>query len=178
LFRSIFGNVGALLQTDVKRLLGYSSIAQAGNIGIGLAAVAAGSTIGPSGVLFFIGTYVATNLGAFIAVIAASQRLGSDEISDYAGLIRRSPVVAVILMLCLLSLTGIPPTAGFIAKIYIFNGAFQAGETWLVALVAIGVINTGISAYYYLRWVRTIVMDEPLESWTFRPALATQGVMM
>ncbi|MPZ98810.1 MAG: NADH-quinone oxidoreductase subunit NuoN [Dehalococcoidia bacterium] len=174
----VFGNAGALLQTDVKRLLGYSSIAQAGNIGIGLAAVAAGSTIGPAGVLFFIGTYVATNLGAFIAVIAASQRLGSDEIADYAGLIRRSPLIAVILIVCLLSLTGIPPTAGFIAKLYIFNGAIQAGETWLVGLVAVGVVNTGVSAYYYLRWMRTIVMDEPLEAWTFRPAVATQGVMM
>jgi NADH-quinone oxidoreductase subunit N len=84
-----FGNLAALVQTNVKRLLGYSSIAQAGNIAVGLAAVAVGSTVGPSAVLFFLGTYVATNLGAFISVLAISQRVGSDEISDYAGLLRR-----------------------------------------------------------------------------------------
>ena len=156
-----FGNVAAILQTDVKRLLGYSSIAQAGNIAVGLAAVAAGSTIGPSGVLFFLGTYAATNLGVFIAVIAVSERVGSDDIRDYAGLVRRSPWLAGVLVLCLLSLTGIPPTAGFLAKLYIFNGAIQTGEQWLVALVAVAVLNTAISAFYYLRWARTIVLDEP-----------------
>ena len=159
----IFGNTAAILQTDVKRLLGYSSIAQAGNMAVGLAAVTAGSTIGPAGVLFFLGTYAATNLGAFIAVIAVSERIGSDDIRDYAGLIRRSPWLAAILVLCLLSLTGIPPTAGFLAKLYIFNGAIQAGETWLVWLVAVAVLNTAVSAFYYLRWARTIVLDEPPE---------------
>ena len=90
-----FGNAAAILQTDVKRLLGYSSIAQAGNIAVGLAAVAAGSTIGPSGVLFFLGTYAATNLGAFIAVIAVGERIGSDDIRDYAGLLRTLAVAGL-----------------------------------------------------------------------------------
>ncbi len=156
-----FGNAAAILQTDVKRLLAYSSIAQAGNIAVGLAAVAAGSTIGPSGVLFFLGAYAAANLGAFIAVIAVSERIGSDEIRDYAGLLRRSPWLASVLVLCLLSLTGIPPTAGFLAKLYIFNGAIQAEQQWLVWLVAVAVLNTAVSAYYYLRWARTIVLDDP-----------------
>lgn len=158
-----FGNAAAILQTDVKRLLGYSSIAQAGNIAVGLAAVASGSTIGPSGVLFFLGAYAVANLGVFIAVIAVSERIGSDDIRDYAGLLQRSPWLASVLVLCLLSLTGIPPTAGFLAKVYIFNGAIQAEQTWLVWLVVVAVINTAISAYYYLRWARTIVLDDPPE---------------
>ena len=172
-----FGNAAAILQTNVKRLLGYSSIAQAGNIAVGLAAVAAGSTIGPSGVLFFLGTYAATNLGAFIAVIAIGERIGSDDIRDYAGLARRSPWLAGILALCLVSLTGIPPTAGFIAKLYIFNAAIQVGETWLVAVVAVAVINTAISAYYYLRWARTMILDEPADTSPVFARPVVQGVL-
>jgi NADH-quinone oxidoreductase subunit N len=173
----LFGNIAALLQKDARRLLGYSSIAQAGNIGVGLAAVAMGSTLGASGVLFFLGTYVATNLGAFFAVIAISERIGSYQISDYAGLIKRSPVLSAILVLCLLSLTGIPPTAGFIAKIYIFNSAVQTGEQWLVAIVAIAVINTAISAFYYLRWARTIVLEEPKDETRFSATGPMQAML-
>ena len=175
----LFGNTAALLQTDARRLLGYSSIAQAGNIGIGLAAVAMGSTLGASGVMFFLGAYVATNLGAFFAVIAIGERIGSYEIGDYAGLIKRSPALAAILVLCLLSLTGIPPTAGFIAKVYVFNSAVQTGEQWLVAIVAIAVVNTALSAFYYLRWARTIVLEEPQDETRFsatRPMQAMLGV--
>lgn len=172
-----FGNVAALMQTDVKRLLGYSSIAQAGNIGIGLAAVAAGSTLGPAAVLFFLGTYAATNLGAFVSVILVSNRLGSEEIRDYAGLLKRSPGVAVVLSLCLLSLTGIPPTAGFIAKLYVFNAAVQTGQSWLVALVIVAVLNTAISAYYYLRWMRVMLLDEPTDTAVFRPSGTLGGLL-
>jgi NADH-quinone oxidoreductase subunit N len=201
-----FGNIAAIQQTDVKRLLGYSSIAQAGNIAIGLAAVAAGSTVGASGVLFFLGTYLATNLGAFVCVIAISQRIGSDNIADYAGLARRSPWLAGVLTLCLLSLTGIPPTAGFLAKLYVFNAAIQAQgasefvsnlgsklppaappfvgdlidgviERWLVIIVAVGVLNTAISAFYYLRWARTMILDEPRDASGFRVPGAIQGVL-
>lgn len=200
-----FGNLAALMQTDVKRLLGYSSIAQAGNIAIGLAAVAAGSTNGASGVLFFLGTYAATNLGAFVCVMAISQRIGSDQIADYAGLIRRSPWLAGILTLCLLSLTGIPPTAGFLAKLYIFNSAIQASgastfvsnigaqmvgappavtgavdsivERWLVIVVVVAVLNTAISAFYYLRWARTMILDEPPEETAVSVPGAVQGVL-
>jgi len=173
----LFGNVAALVQTDARRLLGFSSIAQAGNIGVGLAAVAAGSTLGASGVIFFLGTYVATNLGAFFAVIAIGQRIGSFEISDFAGLIRRSPILSLILVLCLLSLTGIPPTAGFLAKVYVFNSAIQVGEQWLVALVAVAVINTAISAFYYLRWARTIVLEDPQDETRFAASGPLQFVL-
>ena len=174
----IFGNTGALLQTNAKRLLGYSSIAQAGNIAVGLAAIVAGSTIGPSGVMFFLAAYAITNLGAFIAVHAVSEHTGSDELSAFAGLPKRSPMTAVVLSLCLLSLTGIPPTVGFIAKVYIFNGAIQAGHDWLVGLVAIAVLNTAISAFYYLRWMRSMWMDEPEDETRFAPAMGTQLVLV
>ncbi|MEZ4554595.1 MAG: NADH-quinone oxidoreductase subunit N [Dehalococcoidia bacterium] len=173
-----FGNIAAIQQTDVKRLLGYSSIAQAGNIAVGLAAVAGGSTLGPSAVLFFLGTYAATNLGVFIAVIAVSKSIGSDDLRDYAGLLKRSPGTALVLSLCLLSLTGIPPTAGFIAKVYVFNSAVQTGENWLVWLIVVAVLNTAISAYYYLRWARVMILDEPRETVAFRPSLATNGLLM
>ena len=172
-----FGNLAAVVQTDVKRLLGYSSIAQAGNIAVGLAAVAAGSTLGPSAVLFFLGTYVATNLGAFLSVLFVSSRTGSDQIEGYAGLIKRSPGVAIVLTLCLLSLTGIPPTAGFFAKLYVFNSAIQGQQWWLVALVVVAVMNTAISAFYYLRWARTMLLDAPTEETPFRPSLAMGGVL-
>ncbi len=147
------GNVLALVQTNIKRLLGYSSIAQAGNLAIGVAAIAAsesGFGIGASGVTFFLATYVFTNLGAFFAVLAISQRLESDAIADYAGMGRRAPLLAAVLAFCFISLTGIPPTAGFVAKVYIFNAAVQSDLVWLVI---VGVLNTVVSAYYYLRVV-------------------------
>ena len=148
------GNVLALLQTNIKRLLGYSSIAQAGNIAIGVAAITASSDgfgLGGSAVTFFLATYAFTNLGAFFAVLAISQRLGSDEIADYAGMARRAPLPAAALSLCLISLTGIPPTVGFLAKLYIFNAAVQSDLVWLVI---VAVLNSAVSAYYYLRIVR------------------------
>jgi NADH-quinone oxidoreductase subunit N len=158
------GNVMALLQTNIKRLLGYSSIAQAGNLAIGVAAIAAsrdGFSLGASGVTFFLATYVFTNLGAFFAALAISQRLGSYEIDDYAGMGRRAPLLAGALAFCFVSLTGIPPTAGFVAKVYIFNAAVQSDLVWLVL---VGVLNTAVSAYYYLRVVsRMYLAPAPAE---------------
>jgi len=163
----LVGNTAAMLQTDVRRLLGYSSIAQAGNIAIGLAAVTMGNAVGASGVLFYLASYLVTNLAVFLTVIIISERIGSYELKDYAGIIRRSPALALVLILSLLSLTGIPPTAGFIAKLYIFNSAIQTGEVWLVVVVVFGVINTAIAAFYYLRWVRIIALDPPEVASTF-----------
>jgi NADH-quinone oxidoreductase subunit N len=155
------GNVFALVQTNIKRLLGYSSIAQAGNVMVGLAAVSAaegGLSLGASGVLFFIGTYALTNLAAFIVVIAISARTGSDQIADYAGLARRAPLLAGALAFALISLAGIPPTAGFIAKLYIFNAAVESDLVWLVV---IAVLNSVISAFYYLRVASLMFTGEP-----------------
>ena len=149
------------MQGNIKRMLGYSSIAQAGNFLIGLAAVAAADPqllLGTSSVVFFLGTYAFTNLGAFIAVIAISNKIRSDEIADYAGIARRSPLLALGLTLCLVSLTGIPPTAGFIAKVYVFNAAVQANLVWLAI---VGVLNSVVAAYYYLRVVMNMYTAEP-----------------
>ena len=180
------GNVVALAQGNIKRMLGYSSIAQAGTFLIGLAAVAAADPqllLGTSSVIFFLGTYAFTNLGAFIAIIAISNKIGSDEIADYAGVARRSPLLALGLTLCLLSLTGIPPTAGFIAKVYVFNAAVQADLVWL-ALV--GVLNSVVAAYYYLRVVLNMYAAEPASEERIQPgyylgaamAVAVVGVLV
>ncbi|MCH7577618.1 MAG: NADH-quinone oxidoreductase subunit N [Chloroflexi bacterium] len=163
------GNITALVQGNIKRMLGYSSIAQAGTFLIGLAAVAAADPqllLGTSSVLFFLGTYAFTNLGAFIAIIAISNKIGSDEIADYAGVAKRSPLLALGLTICLLSLTGIPPTAGFIAKVYVFNAAVQADLVWLAI---VGVLNSVIAAYYYLRVVLNMYTAEPASEESIQP---------
>jgi NADH-quinone oxidoreductase subunit N len=149
------GNIVAFVQTNIKRLLAYSSIAAAGYIMIGLAS---GTDLGASGLIFFLLSYAFTNLGAFIAVIAISEQIGSDDIADYAGLARRAPLLAFTLTFCLVSLLGIPPTAGFVAKFYLFAGAVQQGILWLAV---IGVINSAISAYYYIKVVRAMYLLEP-----------------
>jgi len=155
------GNVVALPQTNIKRMLGYSSIAQAGYLMVGLAAVGlapAADILGRSGVLFFLAGYAVANLGAFIAIIAISNKLDSDLIQDYSGMIKRAPLLALALTLCLISLIGMPPAAGFMAKFYIFSGAIQHDLLWLVI---IAVINSVISAYYYLRVVKVMWFGEP-----------------
>lgn len=180
------GNVMALQQTNIKRLLGYSSIAQAGNFLIGVAAIAvdgARFTLASSAVLFFIAAYAFTNLGAFFAVIGISSRIGSDRIRDYAGMWRRAPVLAVLLTFCLMSLTGLPPTAGFWAKLYIFNAAVRADMVWLVV---VGVLNTLVSAFYYLAVVRQMFLAPPTAEVPVRPtpglqfslAVAALGVLL
>jgi len=154
------GNLMAVVQTDIKRLLGYSSIAQAGTFLIGLAAISAKGgefTLGGSGVLFFLAAYAFTNLGAFIAIIAISQKIGSDQIKDYAGMWKRSPFLTVALAFCLVSLTGIPPTVGFWSKLYIFNAGIRADLAWLVI---VGVLNSVISGYYYLSVARQMFLGD------------------
>jgi NADH-quinone oxidoreductase subunit N len=172
------GNVVAIVQTNIKRMLGYSSIAQAGYLMVGLATVgvAVGAdALGQSGLLFFLMSYTVTNLGAFIAVIAISNKVDSDQIDDYTGMGKRAPLLALALTLCLISLTGLPPTAGLIAKIYIFSGAVNHGLLWLVI---IAVINSCVSAYYYFRVVKVMWMGAPASeekvpsSWALRTALA------
>ncbi|MCH8345472.1 MAG: NADH-quinone oxidoreductase subunit N [Chloroflexi bacterium] len=163
------GNITALVQGNIKRMLAYSSIAQAGTFLIGLAVVAAADPqllLGTSSVLFFLGTYAFTNLGAFIAVIAISSKIGSYEIADYAGVAKRSPLLALGLTICLISLTGIPPTAGFIAKVYVFNAAVQADLVWLAI---VGVLNSVVAAYYYLRVVLNMYTAEPASEESIQP---------
>ncbi len=156
------GNLVAILQSDIRRLLAYSTIAHAGYMIIGLAAVAArtpgGDAIGTEGVLFYLAGYAFTNLGAFFAVIAIANKINTYRIDDYRGLGRRAPADAALLTICLLSLTGIPPTVGFWAKIYLFNGAVEANLLWLVIA---GAINSVVSAYFYLRIIKVMYMERP-----------------
>jgi NADH-quinone oxidoreductase subunit N len=152
-----YGNIVAIAQTDIKRLLAYSGIAQIGNILIGLAA---GTKMGSDSVLFYLLTYLVANLGAFAIVIIFSNLTGSDRIEDYSGLGRRSPLLAAAMLVFLLSLAGVPPLAGFIGKIYVFAAAMREG---LVALVIIGLINIVISMYYYLVIVKKIYISEPTD---------------
>ena len=154
------GNVLAIQQSNIKRLLAYSSIAHAGTILIGLAAISADRSelLGAGGILFYLAAYAVTNLTAFLVVIALFQRIGSYEIDDYRGLGRRAPVLAVVLAFSLLSLMGLPLTAGFFAKLYIFDIAIQSDLAWLAV---IGVVNAVISAAYYLRPLKAMFVDEP-----------------
>ena len=155
------GNVTALSQTSLKRLLGYSSIAHAGYIMMGLLAITAGSrslaAVGVGAVLFYLLAYGLTNLAAFAAVEAAEDGLGTDDIGALVGISRRSGGLALALALSLLSLTGIPPLVGFFAKFFVFLAAVQAGYAWL-AMIALA--NSALSAVYYLRVVRAMYQDE------------------
>ncbi|GIW10982.1 MAG: NAD(P)H-quinone oxidoreductase subunit 2 [Dehalococcoidia bacterium] len=148
----LFGNIAALVQTNIKRMLAYSSIGQAGYMLLGLAVP---TEFGRSAVIFYLLAYALTNLGAFAAVIAISNRTNSDEISSYNGMARRAPFLAAALTLCLISLTGLPPTAGFFAKFYLFSAAVQVGLAWVVV---IAVLTSAISAYFYLRVVRAMYL--------------------
>ncbi len=155
------GNIVAIPQTNIKRMLGYSSIAQAGYLMVGLAAVGfspAKDLLGQSGVIFFLASYALTNMGAFIAIIAISNKLDSDRIADYSGMGKRAPLLTLGLTLCLISLVGMPPAAGFMAKFYIFSAAVQNNLLWLVIIAT---INSVISAYYYLRVVKVMWFGEP-----------------
>jgi NADH-quinone oxidoreductase subunit N len=161
------GNVSALGQTSLKRLLGYSSIAQAGYLMLGLVALSAGgdaARVGLTGLLFYLLVYGLTNLAAFAAVEAAEAGLGGDDVAVYAGLAQRAPGLALILSLCLVSLTGIPPLIGFFAKLFVFTAAIQAGYPWLVV---VALANSALSSVYYLRFVRAMYYDEGRETRRF-----------
>ena len=156
------GNVAALVQTNIKRLLAYSSIAHAGYLLIAFAVPqTAIADTGISSAMFYTVAYAAMNIGAF-AVVSHLAGAGEHrvELEDYAGLGRRSPLLAATLTIFLLSLIGIPTTGGFFAKFYVFSAALKAN---LVVLTLIGVINSAIGAYYYLRVIVLMYMREPRE---------------
>ena len=150
------GNIVALWQKNVKRLLAYSSIAQAGYALIGVVAISAQNGAGMAAVIFYMFMYTLTNVGAFAVVILAARATGSEQIADLAGLSRRSPWLALAMTVSLLSLGGIPPAAGFFGKFFLFNAAVDSGFVWL-ALV--GVINAIIALYYYLMVVKVMYVD-------------------
>ncbi len=153
----VLGNVVALAQTSMKRMLAYSSIGQAGFVMIGLTA---GTDAGYSSMIFYLLIYLFMNLGAFTCIILFTLRTGSDQISDYAGLYQKDPLLTLGLSICLLSLGGIPPLAGFFGKIYLFWVGWQAG---LYTLVLLGLLTSVVSIYYYIRVVKMMVVKEPHE---------------
>ena len=150
------GNIGALVQQNIKRMLAYSSIAHAGYL---LIAFAAAQEIGISAAIFYTAAYAFMNVGAF-AVVSHFASAGERqvELDDYSGLGRRSPALAAILTIFLLSLIGIPITGGFFAKFYVFSAALKSNLVWLTI---IGVVNSAIAAYYYLRVIVVMYMREP-----------------
>lgn len=153
------GNIVALSQTSIKRMLAYSSIAHAGYMLLGLIA---GTTDGMASVLNYMLIYGFMNMGAFAVVIMLrSEGFKGDQISDYEGLSKTHPLASALMLVFMFSLTGIPPTAGFMGKFYIFMSAINAGYTWLVI---IAVMFSAISAYFYLRIVMYMYMKEPKET--------------
>lgn len=155
----ILGNVGALIQSNVKRMLAYSSIGHAGYMLLGILAAGAGAGRGIEALLFYMVAYTLTNLGAFGVLMALEQR-GEEawDMSDLAGLWQRHPWLTVAMTLCMLSLAGVPLTAGFFGKLYVFWAAWESG-LWILAVV--GVLTSIISAFFYLRVISQMFMQAP-----------------
>lgn len=159
------GNLVAISQKNIKRMLAYSSIAHAGYMLIGLISWnqwESGSLFdGISGILFYLLVYLFANLGVFAVVIAFEQATNSNQIEDYAGLIRRSPVLAGTMIVFLLSLIGIPGTGGFVGKLFVFGAGMRSG---FYALVIVALVNNVIAAFYYLNIARYMFFQSPQES--------------
>lgn len=153
----ILGNLVALWQQNIKRLLAYSSIAHAGYILMGLVVL---TDEGVSAIMIYVFIYLFMNMGAFYVAMLVSNKLGTEQIDDYKGLGQRAPLESVAMTVFLIALTGLPPTAGFIAKLFIFGAAINAG--WLL-LVMIAGIMTIVSLFYYMRVVRNMFLYEPQE---------------
>jgi NADH-quinone oxidoreductase subunit N len=157
------GNLVALWQQNVKRLLAYSSIAQAGYILIGLVAA---SPRGVIAALLYLIAYALSNLGALAAIIAFSNQTVCDDIEDYAGLSKRAPALALALMICLLSLGGVPLTAGFMGKLHLLAAAIEKGLLWLAV---VGMVNSVISLAYYWKIIHALYIapaqtEEPVRT--------------
>jgi NADH-quinone oxidoreductase subunit N len=146
------GNLLALPQTNLKRLLAYSSIGHAGYVMIGVVSF---SVLGATSVVFYLAAYILTNLLAFGIVMAVSRIIGSDEVKDYSGLSRRNPGLALMMLAAFLSLAGMPPFGGFVAKVFVFAAGVQAGYVWLVV---VGIINSIIGVYFYLNVMKYVYL--------------------
>ena len=154
------GNLVAVAQENIKRMLAYSSIAHAGYMLMG---VAVGTAEGVRAVMLYLGIYLAMNMGAFLAVMAVRARTGSESISDYKGLGTRSPYLAVILAVFLFSLVGLPPLGGFIGKFYVFAAVLHVKYKFFYFLALVGVLNSALSLYYYARVIKAMFLEKPAE---------------
>jgi len=146
------GNLLAMSQTNVKRLLAYSSIAHAGYALIGVVAF---SQLGAASVVFYLAAYIVTNLLAFGVIMAFSRVTGLDDIKDYAGMSRRNPWLGLMMLAAFLSLAGMPPFGGFVGKVFVFAAGVQAGYTWLVI---VGILNSILGVYYYLNAMKYVYL--------------------
>ncbi len=146
------GSLLALPQTNLKRLLAYSSIAHAGYVMIGVVSF---SVLGAASVVFYLAAYILTNLLAFGIVMAVSRIIGSDDVKDYSGLSRRNPGLALMMLAAFLSLAGMPPFGGFVAKVFVFAAGVQAGYVWLVI---VGILNSIIGVYFYLNVLKYVYL--------------------
>jgi NADH-quinone oxidoreductase subunit N len=149
------GNLVAVWQTNMKRLLAYSSIAHAGYMLMGLVVL---SNEGISAIMIYFMMYLFMNLGAFYVVMLIAQKTGSEDVDDYKGLAYRSPFISVVMVIFLISLTGLPPTAGFIGKLYIFISVMDARWYWLAV---VGALNSVISLFYYVKVFRNMFLKQP-----------------
>jgi NADH-quinone oxidoreductase subunit N len=173
------GNLIALRQTNIKRMLAYSSIGQAGYIIIGFVCLTLdveSAFLGINGTLFYLFAYLFTNLAVFSAVIAFEAATGSTEIADYRGLVKRAPVLAGVMLVGLLSLAGIPGTAGFLGKFFVFGSAVQFNTIQTLVLALVGVIASVIAAFYYLNVVRYMFFEQADEE--AEPVKVSAGVQL
>jgi NADH-quinone oxidoreductase subunit N len=165
------GNLAAFGQTNLKRLLAYSTIAHAGYM---LLAVAIITAAGAASILYYLIAYIAMNLGAFAVVALVRNSTHSEELSAYRGLIQRSPVLAITMTVFLLALLGLPPLAGFAGKFQVFDAVYDAAKvaaasgqanlgTAFYVLLGVAAVNTALSAYYYLKVVRAMLLESPDE---------------
>jgi NADH-quinone oxidoreductase subunit N len=166
-----YGNLAAIPQTNIKRLLGYSSIGHAGYLLMGLSA---GSSGGVHAVGYYLLAYLFSNLTAFLVVVVAADALGSDALDDYTGLSKRSGWLAAALFIGLLSLAGVPPLAGFVGKFFVLLATAESHRLWLVA---IGAVNVAISLYYYLMVVKRMYLEAPRSTSPVRVAPLTSAVL-
>jgi len=158
----VWGNLGALTQPNTKRLLAYSSISHAGYTLLGLIA---GNQTGYTGFVIYLFIYTIMNLGVFGCIIALRrQGIIGDRMEDFNGLMKKAPLLTVMMTVFLLSLGGIPPTAGFIGKFYLFAGLIETGNPWLVRLAILAVLMSAVSLYYYIRFIRAMYIESETEA--------------
>jgi NADH-quinone oxidoreductase subunit N len=168
----IVGNITALRQRNIKRMLAYSSIAQIGYVMVGMVAA---NALGIASVGFYMFIYLFANMGAFAAATIFHDKSGSDGIISYAGLSKTSPVFAACLTIYLLSLAGIPPLGGFIAKYMVFAAGIQAGYTWLVILALLTAV---VSLYYYVLVVKMMYFSAETPSFQIKPSFPASLVLL
>ena len=179
----LVGNLAAIMQTNLKRMLAFSTIAQMGFVLLGLmSGVVNGNALSAanaySSAMFYIITYVLTTLAAFgVILLLAREGFESEEISDFAGLNQRSPLYAAIMGICLFSLAGIPPMVGFYAKLSVLQALVASGGTFNIGLAVFAVVMSMIGAFYYLRVVKVMYFDEPITASTVAAPLDVRAVL-